>query len=83
MPPLWLVALIAAAAAPFCAAALQALLESKLRRRTSTTLARALSTIDRQERHREDAESRQGEREGQPGGPRAETVRQGKAEDGS
>jgi hypothetical protein len=82
MPPLWLVALIVAAAAPFCAAALQAVLESKLRRRTSTTLARALSTIDQQERHGEDAE-RQGEREGQPGGPRVETVRQGKAEDGS
>jgi hypothetical protein len=82
MPPLWLVALIVAAAAPFCAAALQALLESKLRRRTSTTLARAFSTIDRQKPRREDADSREGERQGQPGGPRVETVRRGKAEDG-
>jgi hypothetical protein len=57
MPPLWLVALIVAAVAPFCAAALQAVLESKLRRRTSATLARALSTIGQQDRRREDAES--------------------------
>jgi hypothetical protein len=57
MPPLWLVALIVAAAAPFCAAALQAALETKLRRRTSTTLARALSTIGQQDRRREDAET--------------------------
>jgi hypothetical protein len=45
MPPLWLVALIAAAAAPFCAAALQAVLEARLRRRTSATLARAARAI--------------------------------------
>ena len=45
-PPLWLVALIAAGAAPFLAGALQALLESKLRRRTETVLARAFSTLD-------------------------------------
>jgi hypothetical protein len=57
MPPLWLVALIVAAAAPFCATAFQAVLESKLRRRTSTTLARAFSTIGRQNRLPEDAES--------------------------
>jgi hypothetical protein len=43
MPPLWLVALIVAAAAPFCAAALQAVLESRLRARTSAILDRALS----------------------------------------
>jgi hypothetical protein len=45
-PPLWLVALIAAGAAPFLAGALQALLESKLRRRTETVLARAFSTLN-------------------------------------
>jgi hypothetical protein len=49
MPPLWLVALIVAAAAPFCAAALQAGLESRLRRRTSATLARALRAIGEDE----------------------------------
>jgi hypothetical protein len=42
-PPLWLVALVAAGAAPFFAGALQALLESKLRRRTEMVLARAFS----------------------------------------
>jgi hypothetical protein len=45
-PPLWLVALIAAGAAPFLAGALQALLESQLRRRTESVLARALSTLN-------------------------------------
>jgi hypothetical protein len=44
MPPLWLVALILAAAAPFCAAGLQAVLETMLRRRTSEVLAKARST---------------------------------------
>jgi hypothetical protein len=43
MPPLWLVALILAAAAPFCAAGLQAVLETTLRRRTSEVLAKARS----------------------------------------
>jgi hypothetical protein len=43
MPPLWLVALIVAAAAPFCAAGLQAVLETMLRRRTSEVLAKARS----------------------------------------
>jgi hypothetical protein len=43
-PPLWLVALLAAGAAPFLAGAMQALLESKLRRRTEMVLARAFST---------------------------------------
>jgi hypothetical protein len=58
MLPLWLVALFVAAAAPFCAAALQTVLESRLRRRTSETLARALSTIDaRRERPPRDQES--------------------------
>jgi hypothetical protein len=42
--PLWLVALTAAVAAPFCVSALQRGLESKLRRQTQATLARALST---------------------------------------
>jgi hypothetical protein len=51
MPPLWLVALIVAAAAPFCAAALQAVLESRLRRRTSATLARAARAIGGDEPH--------------------------------
>jgi hypothetical protein len=46
MPPLWLVALIVAAAAPFCAAALQAALEARLRGRTRATLERAISTAD-------------------------------------
>jgi hypothetical protein len=48
MPPLWLVALTLAAAAPFCAAALQAALESRLRSRTQATIARALSMLDAQ-----------------------------------
>jgi hypothetical protein len=46
MPPLWLVALLVAAAAPFCAAALQVALESRLRRRTNAVLARARATLD-------------------------------------
>ena len=39
--PLWLVALTAAVAAPFCVAAYQAALESRLRRTTQAVLARA------------------------------------------
>jgi len=46
MPPLWLVALIVAAAAPFCVAALQAVLEARLRGRTKATLGRAFSALD-------------------------------------
>jgi hypothetical protein len=46
MPPLWLVALIVAAAAPFCATALQVVLESRLRRRTNAVLTRARATLD-------------------------------------
>jgi hypothetical protein len=45
MPPLWLVALIVAVAAPFCAAALQVVLEFRLRRRTSVALARARAAL--------------------------------------
>ena len=50
MPPLWLVALIVAGAAPFCAAALQSALEARLRGRTRATLERAISTADRADR---------------------------------
>jgi hypothetical protein len=42
-PPLWLVALVVAGAAPWFASALQAMFESKLRRRTDAVLARALA----------------------------------------
>ncbi|HEY5145986.1 MAG TPA: hypothetical protein VII82_04435 [Polyangiaceae bacterium] len=44
--PLWLVALIAAVAAPFCATGIQAALESKLRRTTRATLGRALAPLE-------------------------------------
>jgi hypothetical protein len=44
--PLWLVALVAAVAAPFCATGIQAALESKLRRTTRATLGRALSPLE-------------------------------------
>ena len=44
-PPLWLVALIVAGAAPWVAGALQAVLESRLRRRTDAVLARALAML--------------------------------------
>ena len=69
MPPLWLVALIVAAVAPFCAAALQAVLESRLRRRTQATLERAFSTLD-------------GERSGEAPQPREE-VEEERSGDGS
>jgi hypothetical protein len=41
--PLWLVALVAAVAAPFFVAALQAMLEARLRRRTLRVLERAIA----------------------------------------
>jgi hypothetical protein len=52
MPPLWLVALIVAAAAPFCAAGLQAMLESRLQGRTRSALAKARSALERGEGER-------------------------------
>jgi hypothetical protein len=57
MPPLWLVALIAAAAAPFCAAGLQAVLESKLRLRTTRALSQAHSALAHEEQEREERSS--------------------------
>jgi hypothetical protein len=53
MPPLWLVALIVAAAAPFCAAGLQAVLEAKLHVRTRSALAKARSALEHGEGQRE------------------------------
>jgi hypothetical protein len=50
--PLWLVALTAGVAAPFCVAVLQAALESKLRRTTQAVLVRATATVTRQPRER-------------------------------
>jgi hypothetical protein len=46
--PLWLVALAAAVAAPFCVGLIQAALESKARRTTESylTRARALSSVE-------------------------------------
>jgi hypothetical protein len=44
--PLWLVALLAAAAAPFVAGALQMALAARVRRRSEDLVARALGRID-------------------------------------
>jgi len=62
--PLWLVALTAGVAAPFCVAVLQAALESKLRRTTQAVLVRATATVTRQPREpRERREEAVAERE--------------------
>ena len=45
-PPLWLLALLVAGAAPWAAGALEALFESRLRRRTDAVLARAFAALD-------------------------------------
>jgi hypothetical protein len=42
--PIWLVALVLAAAAPFCVSLLAAVLQWRVRRRTQDLIARALST---------------------------------------
>ena len=44
--PLWIVALVLAAAAPFFVRALQVVLEGRLRRRTRRVLERALSRAE-------------------------------------
>jgi hypothetical protein len=49
--PVWLVALILACAAPLGAAALQSLLERRLRRRTLETIERALSARSESDTH--------------------------------
>ena len=41
-PPLWMVALVVAALAPWCARALQVVVERRVRRRTLDLLAKAL-----------------------------------------
>jgi len=46
-PPIWLLALVMAALAPWAARALQAWLEHRLRRRTLDVLARAFPQPDR------------------------------------
>lgn len=43
--PLWVIALVAAAAAPFVVGALQASLETSRRRRTAALIERALATL--------------------------------------
>jgi hypothetical protein len=46
LPPIWLVALVVAALAPWAAGALQKALERRVRRRTLALLARALPPTD-------------------------------------
>jgi hypothetical protein len=45
--PLWVVALIVAAVAPWCARALQVTLERRVRRRTLDTIAQARDEADK------------------------------------